>query len=147
MTGISRSISSGRRQKITWHNPPRRAKQITNPQHGPALSAFARGYCCVVVGAGVLAAEMCIRDSHAGLHARLEAAAQNRVRRARERLLPLVRTLNAVSPLATLDRGYAIVTKPNGEILRDAADAPPGTLVEARLAKGRIRAKVEGRSE
>ena len=29
----------------------------------------------------------------------------------------------------------------------DAADAPPGTLVEARLAKGRIRAKVEGRSE
>jgi hypothetical protein len=49
-------MSSGRRQKITWHNPPRRAKQITNPQHGPALSAFARGYCCVVVGGGVLAA-------------------------------------------------------------------------------------------
>ena len=91
-----------------------------------------------------------IRDiaaRHAGLHARLEAAAQDRLRRARERLIPLVRTLHAVSPLATLDRGYAIVTTLNGGILRDAADAPPGTLVEARLAKGRIRAKVEGRSE
>ncbi len=61
----------------------------------------------------------------------------------RERLLPLVRTLNAVSPLATLERGYAIVRVEGGGILRDAADAKPGTLIEARLARGRIRAKVE----
>jgi exodeoxyribonuclease VII large subunit len=81
------------------------------------------------------------------LHARLEAAVQDRLRRARELLVPLVRTLNAVSPLATLDRGYAIVTTQNGAILRDAAAAPAGTLVEARLAKGRIRAKVEGHSK
>ena len=63
---------------------------------------------------------------------------------ARERLLPLVRTLNAVSPLATLDRGYAIVSREGGAILRNAADASPGTPIEARLAAGRIRAKVEG---
>jgi exodeoxyribonuclease VII large subunit len=80
------------------------------------------------------------------LEQRLGRAAQNRLRRARERLLPLVRTLHAVSPLATLDRGYAIVTTQDGKVLRDAADAPVGTLVEARLAKGRIRAKVEGHS-
>src|ERR1700691_608959 len=72
------------------------------------------------------------------LEQRLGRAAQNRLRRARERLLPLVRTLHAVSPLATLDRGYAIVTTQEGKVLRDAADAPVGTLVEARLAKGRI---------
>ena len=65
------------------------------------------------------------------------------MQRARERLLPLVRTLNAVSPLATLERGYAIVSGERGEILRDAAAAAPGTTIEARLAKGRIRAKVE----
>jgi exodeoxyribonuclease VII large subunit len=64
----------------------------------------------------------------------------------RERLLPLVRTLNAVSPLATLERGYAIVCVEGGAILRDAADAEPGTFIEARLARGRIRAKVEGAS-
>ena len=64
----------------------------------------------------------------------------------REKLLPLVRTLNAVSPLATLERGYAIVSVEGGEILRNAAHAKPGTIVEARLAQGRIRAKVEGTS-
>jgi exodeoxyribonuclease VII large subunit len=64
----------------------------------------------------------------------------------REKLLPLVRTLNAVSPLATLDRGYAIVSVEGGAILRNAADAKPGTLIEARLAQGRLRAKVEGAS-
>ena len=62
----------------------------------------------------------------------------------RERLLPLARTLHAVSPLATLDRGYAIVKNERGEILRDAADAPAQTFIEARLAKGSIRAKVQG---
>jgi exodeoxyribonuclease VII large subunit len=64
----------------------------------------------------------------------------------REKLLPLVRTLNAVSPLATLQRGYAIVSVDGGAILRDAADVQPGTIIEARLAHGRVRAKVEGSS-
>ena len=64
----------------------------------------------------------------------------------REKLLPLVRTLNAVSPLATLERGYAIVTVEGGAILRNAAHARPGTIIEARLAEGRVRAKVEGTS-
>jgi exodeoxyribonuclease VII large subunit len=64
----------------------------------------------------------------------------------REKLLPLVRTLNAVSPLATLQRGYAIVSVDGGAILRDAADAKPGTMIEARLAHGRVRARVEGSS-
>jgi exodeoxyribonuclease VII large subunit len=64
----------------------------------------------------------------------------------REKLLPLVRTLNAVSPLATLERGYAIVSVEGGTILRNAAHAKPGTIIEARLAQGRVRAKVEGTS-
>ena len=62
---------------------------------------------------------------------------------ARERLSPLVRTLNAVSPLATLDRGYAIVSRVSGGIVRSAAEVGPGTLIEARLAVGKITAKVE----
>lgn len=90
-----------------------------------------------------------VRDAHArhgALFARLQAAGLEQIRRARERLLPLVRTLNAVSPLATLQRGYAIVSQESGEILRDAADAKPGTTIEARLARGRVRAKVESAS-
>jgi exodeoxyribonuclease VII large subunit len=77
------------------------------------------------------------------LAARLEAAGLEAVRGARERLLPLVRTLNAVSPLATLGRGYAIVIDEHGKILRDAADVAEGGLIEARLAVGSIRAKVQ----
>jgi exodeoxyribonuclease VII large subunit len=75
---------------------------------------------------------------------RLERAWQHGLTRRRERLLPLVRTLNAVSPLATLERGYAIVSRTDGDILRDAAEAPPGSLIEVRLERGRLRAKVEG---
>ena len=88
-----------------------------------------------------------VRDAasrHAALVARLQAAMLDRLRLARERLLPLVRTLNAVSPLATLERGYAIVKIENGPIVRDAAQAKPGTLIEARVGTGSLRARVEG---
>ena len=80
----------------------------------------------------------------AALYARLRAAALARLHLARERLAPLVRTLNAVSPLATLDRGYAIVSRVSGAIVRSAAELSPGTPIEVRLAVGKIRAKVEG---
>ena len=83
---------------------------------------------------------------HSALFARLQAAGLDQARRARERLLPLVRTLNAVSPLATLERGYAIVSIEGGPILRTAADAKPGDIIEARLASGRLRAKIEATS-
>jgi exodeoxyribonuclease VII large subunit len=79
----------------------------------------------------------------AALGARLQASGLDSVRRARERLLPLVRTLHAVSPLATLERGYAIVSNERGEIVRSPEDAPAGTIVEARLAEGQLRARVE----
>jgi exodeoxyribonuclease VII large subunit len=79
----------------------------------------------------------------AALYARLRAAALARLHLARERLSPLARTLNAVSPLATLDRGYAIVSLTSGAIVRSAAEVNAGTPIEVRLAIGKIRAKVE----
>jgi exodeoxyribonuclease VII large subunit len=80
------------------------------------------------------------------LDQRLDRAGRQALNSRRERLVPLIRTLNAVSPLATLERGYAIVSVEGGEILRNAAHAKPGTIIEARLAQGRVRAKVEGTS-
>ena len=48
-----------------------------------------------------------------------------------------------MSPLATLGRGFAVVSRvDDGALLRDAAQAPAGTEIEARLAKGRLRATV-----
>jgi len=53
-----------------------------------------------------------------------------------------------VSPLATLGRGFAVVSRVgDGALLRDAADAPVGTDIEARLSKGRLRARVTARLE
>jgi exodeoxyribonuclease VII large subunit len=93
--------------------------------------------------ANPLAAVRALTASREALAARLEAAGLEAVRRARERLLPLLRTLNAVSPLATLGRGYAIVLDGDGKILRNEADVADGEIIEARLAVGRIRAKVQ----
>jgi exodeoxyribonuclease VII large subunit len=59
-----------------------------------------------------------------------------------QRLALASRTLDAVSPLATLGRGFAVVTRVDGAVLRDAAQAPAGMEIEARLAKGRLRATV-----
>jgi len=63
---------------------------------------------------------------------------------AREQRLALAsRTLDAVSPLATLGRGFAVVSRvADGALLRDAAQVPVGEEIEARLAKGRLRAQV-----
>ncbi|MGH8507702.1 MAG: exodeoxyribonuclease VII large subunit [Gammaproteobacteria bacterium] len=60
----------------------------------------------------------------------------------------LSRALQAVSPLATLERGYAIVTRlPGGEILRDAARVAPGCQIDTRLARGHLRCRVEAALE
>jgi exodeoxyribonuclease VII large subunit len=48
-----------------------------------------------------------------------------------------------VSPLATLARGFAVVSRvDDGALLRDAAAAPPGTEIETRLTRGRLRSRV-----
>jgi exodeoxyribonuclease VII large subunit len=46
--------------------------------------------------------------------------------------------LDSLSPLGTLQRGYAIVTDNNGKVVRDASEVSVGDEVEARLAKGRL---------
>jgi exodeoxyribonuclease VII large subunit len=51
----------------------------------------------------------------------------------------LARALNAVSPLATLQRGYAILLDhERGTVLRSIAQARPGMRITARLADGEI---------
>ncbi|MEJ3404659.1 exodeoxyribonuclease VII large subunit [Rathayibacter sp. YIM 133350] len=55
--------------------------------------------------------------------------------------------LRALSPQATLDRGYAIAQSPDGHVLRAAEDAPEGTALLLTLADGAIAARSEGRSD
>jgi len=89
-----------------------------------------------------------LSNRRAELHLRLRGAAEARVSAARRRLELAMRALHAVSPLATLERGYAIVTRSaDGAVLRSAADVQPGDDIEARLAKGRVTARVKDVSE
>jgi exodeoxyribonuclease VII large subunit len=72
---------------------------------------------------------------------RAAAALRARLERGRSRFELVTRALHAVSPLATLERGYAIVTAA-GRVVTDAATAPAGTEIETRLARGTLRATV-----
>ncbi len=57
------------------------------------------------------------------------------------------RALHSVSPLATLNRGYAIVTEPKtGKALLDTKKVRKGDTIEARLANGTLTAKVTDKS-
>jgi exodeoxyribonuclease VII large subunit len=83
------------------------------------------------------------------LRLRLDAAArqlpacmQRTLHRGRERFERTARTLHAVSPLATLDRGYAIVLDATGHVVSDVANVASGASIEARVARGTIRATV-----
>ena len=51
-------------------------------------------------------------------------------------------SLDALSPLSVLNRGFSIAENEKGEILHDAAQINPDDNVKIRLAKGRIEAKV-----
>ena len=64
------------------------------------------------------------------------------------RLLQSTRTLETLSPLAVLSRGYAIVylqgegSNTEGTILLSPTEAPPDTQIRARLAHGTLSARV-----
>jgi exodeoxyribonuclease VII large subunit len=73
---------------------------------------------------------------------RLRRAWESQLTRLTQRLQLAQRHLDAISPLATLQRGYAIVTGPDGQALMDESQVKPGDVIEARMARGRIRAQV-----
>jgi exodeoxyribonuclease VII large subunit len=74
---------------------------------------------------------------------RLGAAVTRLHERHGERLASNARALDTVSPLATLGRGYAIVGRSGGGVLRDSREVATGDTVQARLAKGRLLCRVE----
>jgi exodeoxyribonuclease VII large subunit len=71
------------------------------------------------------------------------AAISADVEAARARLGLAATSLDALSPLAVLQRGYAIAETADGRLLRDATAVSLGDKVQVRLARGRIAALVE----
>ena len=65
-----------------------------------------------------------------------------RLTRAHGQLNPLIAHLTQLSPLKILERGYALVTDAAGRIVKEPADAPVGSEIDVRLARGEIAAQV-----
>jgi exodeoxyribonuclease VII large subunit len=65
------------------------------------------------------------------------------LREQRQRLQAGMQLLNSVSPLNTLERGYAIVTDASQHVLRDAGAVGIGAKVRARLAHGELLCTVD----
>ena len=74
--------------------------------------------------------------------ARLVAASEARLRAAHAALDRQTATLEALSPVAILHRGYALVFDSKGELVKDASRLQAGEEMSARLARGRVHAKV-----
>ncbi len=69
---------------------------------------------------------------------RLERAMRQGLDRRRQRLAALGGKLEALSPLATLKRGYAVARAEDGRLLRRIADFPPGASFVLRVADGSV---------
>ena len=78
-----------------------------------------------------------LQQRFAGLPGRLDQAWTSGGQRRHEQLAALVRQLNAVSPLATLQRGYSVLRRgDSGKVLAHAAEVEVGDALQALLADG-----------
>ena len=90
-----------------------------------------------------------LRRVLAGIRAELDAgtsamasAMRNQLLQNKVRLERMGRALETLSPLAVLQRGYALIFDAAGNLVKDAAQLNPGDAVRARLARGEIQAAV-----
>ena len=72
------------------------------------------------------------------LEQRLRQGMERRLERDRLTLRHAGRALHAISPLATLERGYSILFDANGKVVRSAQGVAAGTPLRARLADGEL---------
>ncbi|HUD60990.1 MAG TPA: exodeoxyribonuclease VII large subunit [Acetobacteraceae bacterium] len=93
-----------------------------------------------------------LRHAVAGIHCRAgrtlgrlsDAPLRSMLREARTRLEGTAARLESVSPLAVLQRGYALVSDPAGHPLTSAAAVKPGARLRLRFADGEVGAAADG---
>lgn len=78
-----------------------------------------------------------------GLRQRLAGSGERLAQPARQRLRTAAARLDSVSPLATLDRGYALVTDESGKVVTNARTVLLDSSVDVKLASGTLNCRVE----
>jgi exodeoxyribonuclease VII large subunit len=87
------------------------------------------------------------RDAVKNLVERLPVQIEKVIRRDAQRIDHLQKLLTSLGPLATLERGYAIVTTADGQVIRDSGAAQTGDTVSVRLHRGELTTVVSNTSE
>jgi exodeoxyribonuclease VII large subunit len=82
------------------------------------------------------------REQLGALTARLNGASRSVLTAARHAVERHAGALHALSPLAVLDRGYALARRPDGGLLSDASSASPGEPFSLTLRDGRLDCRV-----
>ena len=86
-----------------------------------------------------------IRHELRSQEASLAAVMRNAMLHGRGRLDGLHGQLEALSPVAILDRGYALVFDASGQLVKDANQLTAGDEIRARLSRGEVEATVKKR--
>ena len=83
-----------------------------------------------------------LKDRLQALGPRQQAAIARELQRDALKLRGLARSLEAISPLATVARGYALVMRDDGSLVRSVTQVESGDLVQARLSDGELKLRV-----
>src|SRR5580700_980312 len=83
-----------------------------------------------------------MRQQLAAQVANLAALTRTHLLQSRRALDRQTASLEALSPVAILNRGYALVFDATGQLVTDAARVKAGDELSARLARGRVRARI-----
>ena len=87
------------------------------------------------------------KDVVKNLGERLPIQLEKVIRREAQRIDHLQKLLTSLGPLATLERGYAIVTTADGQVIRDSGAAQTGDTVSVRLHRGELTTVVSKTNE
>ena len=87
------------------------------------------------------------RDSLSLIASRLLSVQQRSVSLKRQKFISLTSTLDAISPLKVLVRGYAMVTTQHGEVVKSTTQLQPNDLVSIRLSDGHLQATINKTTE
>jgi exodeoxyribonuclease VII large subunit len=86
---------------------------------------------------------MQIKQRRDELETRLLSAARERIKQRSAQVEILRARLNALGPNQVLNRGYALVSGPGGELISNAGQVQPGDRIRVRLGRGGLGALVE----
>ncbi len=130
-----------------------RAAQAQRRLDGAIARRLERGHAALHHAEAVLRAQhprrrlLQVRERLQGLAQRPQALIAQRLQRETLQLRGLVRSLHAISPLATVARGYSLLHGEDGRVVRSTGDVAIGALLRARLQDGELALRVEARTQ